>query len=372
MKVSKKGVDFIKGFEGLYLEAYECPASGKGGNPRFWTIGYGTTVYPNGSVVKPGDACTEKEAEDFLENDLIKYGDFVRTSVAYRHIDRQGQFDALVSFVYNVGKGGVHPPNSIDRRLRNGEDFEKVIREELPRWNKGGGRVLPGLVRRRKEELEMFMEAGDNVTGVIEYGEVSEDVAKFQKMLNVWLAFWDKEEIVEDGHFGPNTLDALNDFQRNNKEEVSNFVSRNVWNLVESFYKEQEETGEEPEGFYRWVRGQGEQLTKNFHASEFECSCGCRNQKISKKLLWRLQKLREELGRGVRVNSGYRCWEYNRRINGAKNSRHVVGDAADLYVSSLSPSKVADVYEGMFGGDSGIGRYSTFTHVDTRGYPARW
>lgn len=150
MKVGPKGIALIKEFEGLYLKAYLCSS----GVP---TIGWGTTIYPNGKKVRLGDTCSEAQAEEYLRFDIDnKYARYVNESVCAQHIETQEQFDALCSFVYNVGKGGVSAPNTIDRRLRAGENFAVVIREELPRWNRGGGRVLAGLVRRREAELDLF------------------------------------------------------------------------------------------------------------------------------------------------------------------------------------------------------------------------
>ena len=254
MRISEKGLDFIKRFEGLYLKAYLCPA----GVP---TIAYGCTVYPNGDKVKLGDTCTKEQAQEYLDYDMKnKYEKHVKESVVFPLIKKQCQFDALVSFVYNVGRGGLHSPNSIDRRIKAGEDFHTVILEELPRWNKAGGEVSNGLVRRRKEELEMFF--SEETTNPVPpndpkifYKEKSDDVKDFQHMINVWLKKWGKPDLVVDGDFGQKTLVAVHDFQRNNNLRKQNFVNKLMWDRVVAFYKKETDNNEdstEIEGFYTW------------------------------------------------------------------------------------------------------------------------
>ena len=139
MRTSRKGIEFIKAHEGLRMNAYLCPA----GVP---TIGYGHTYN-----VKMGDRITEKQAERFLIGDLI---------VAETEINRYGfdltqnQFDALVSFVYNVGAGNFRSSTLLKRLKANPNDPD--IANQFKRWVYGGGKVLPGLVRRRNEEAKLY------------------------------------------------------------------------------------------------------------------------------------------------------------------------------------------------------------------------
>lgn len=126
-------------------------------------------------------------------------------------------------------------------------------------------------------------------------------------------------------------------------------------------------------------------ITKNFSASEFTCKCPCKVDGVKHELVHKLQQLVDEIedaygGRRVKcvITSGFRCAEHNRRVGGSKNSRHVKGDAADTkwYVLNdydnwdrIEPIEVAQRADALF---DGIGTYSTFTHLDTRGYKARW
>jgi len=143
MKTSQAGVDLIKSFEGLrfitYLDAVGIP-----------TIGYGHT----GPDVTPKKRINQQQAENLLKQDLVRFEDAVTKAVKVKL--NQFQFDALVSFAFNVG-ANAFKESTLLRRLNTGENPCDVAKEELPRWNKGdGGRVLAGLSRRRSSEVELF------------------------------------------------------------------------------------------------------------------------------------------------------------------------------------------------------------------------
>lgn len=140
MKLSQDGLDMVKKYEGLYTKAYHCPAG-------VLTIGYGHT----GPDVKPGQRIREAQAEKMLRQDMGKFEDAVRRQVKVPLT--QGQFDALVSFTFNCGEGALK--NSTLLKKLNSGDYAGA-QAEFQRWNKGGGRVLPGLVKRRAEEAQMF------------------------------------------------------------------------------------------------------------------------------------------------------------------------------------------------------------------------
>lgn len=118
-------------------------------------------------------------------------------------------------------------------------------------------------------------------------------------------------------------------------------------------------------------RGKDEkvQLTPNFKAGEFFCHCGkCQDQKIDLDHVKKLQKLRDSLNSSISINSAYRCPEHNKKVGGAPKSQHVDGTATDITVKGMKPDEVADASESF----DGLGRYDTFTHVDSRGTKARW
>ena len=132
-------------YEGLRLKPYLCPA----GVP---TIGWGSTIYPNGKAVTLRDAAiTPKQASDILLATMTKYEDAVRRYVKVSI--NQNQFDALVDFAYNAGIGNLKTSTLLKKV--NASDFVGAA-NEFGKWVHGGGVVLPGLVNRRHEEADLF------------------------------------------------------------------------------------------------------------------------------------------------------------------------------------------------------------------------
>lgn len=142
MNISEAGLELIKDHEGCVLTAYPDP--GTGGDP--WTIGYGST-----RGVQQGMMISREEADARLREDVHSAEQCVNRSTDV--ILTQNQFDALVSFVFNVGCKAFQG-STLLRKLNAG-DVDGAA-NEFQRWNKGGGKVLPGLVVRRKSEEETF------------------------------------------------------------------------------------------------------------------------------------------------------------------------------------------------------------------------
>ena len=145
-KISDKGVELIKRFEGFSSNPYLCPA-------KICTIGYGATFYQNGKKVTMADKpITEKEAIELLKYMLARFEQYVDSYC----VDTltQNQFDALVSFCYNVGPANLKVSTLLKKVNANPND--ETIREELKKWNKGGGKVLKGLTRRRQAEADLY------------------------------------------------------------------------------------------------------------------------------------------------------------------------------------------------------------------------
>ncbi|MDV4308884.1 glycoside hydrolase family protein [Acinetobacter baumannii] len=142
---SDDGIDLITSFEGTRFNAYD---DGVG----VWTIGTGTTVYPNGVKVKQGDTCTPEQAKAYFKHDLAKFEKTVNESVTVPL--NQNQFDALVSLTYNIGSGAFK--NSTLLKKLNKGDYKGAADQFLV-WNKAGGKVMKGLVRRREAERALFL-----------------------------------------------------------------------------------------------------------------------------------------------------------------------------------------------------------------------
>jgi len=138
-EISEEGLNLIKRHEGLRLEAYRCPAG-------VWTIGYGST-----KDVREGMVITQEEADKRLkfdvytsENCVNEVGDLIN----------QNQFDALVSFVFNLGCGRFKSSTLRKKVVKNPAD--KTIRYEFIRWVYAGGKKLNGLRKRRNEEADLY------------------------------------------------------------------------------------------------------------------------------------------------------------------------------------------------------------------------
>ena len=146
MKTSDNGKELIKKYEEFSSTPYLCPA-------KVPTIGYGATYYPNDKAVTLKDTpITEKQADEMLSFMLVKYENAVSRYISVPLT--QNQFDALVSFCYNVGQSNLLS-STLLKKLNN-KDYEGASNEFL-KWNKSGGKVLQGLVNRRKDEREVFL-----------------------------------------------------------------------------------------------------------------------------------------------------------------------------------------------------------------------
>jgi lysozyme len=141
--INAEGLNLIKRWEGLRLDAYICPAG-------VWTIGYGST----GDHVYPGQVITEPEAEELLRKDLWRFEDAVSSKVTVGLTDNE--YAALVSFSYNVGCGAFQE-STLLRRLNAGEPKPRVFSEELPKWCKANGQTLQGLLNRRNDEIALAL-----------------------------------------------------------------------------------------------------------------------------------------------------------------------------------------------------------------------
>ena len=134
-----EGIALIKKFEGCELEAYQCSAG-------VWTIGYGHT-----KDVVEGKIITQEQAEEMLIDELHEYENYINDYVTVAL--SQNQFDALVSWVYNLGPANLKASTLL--KVLNQGEYEDVP-TQIKRWNKAGGKVLEGLIRRREAEACLF------------------------------------------------------------------------------------------------------------------------------------------------------------------------------------------------------------------------
>lgn len=139
MRTSERGKELIKSFEGFRLQSYQCLAG-------IWTIGYGHT-----RNVSRGDVMTRETAEHYFNESILQKEQIVKKLVTVSL--NQQQFDALVSFVFNLGEGNFRRSTLLQKINQN--DFAGAS-QEFKRWIYANGKQAPGLLRRRKAEEQLF------------------------------------------------------------------------------------------------------------------------------------------------------------------------------------------------------------------------
>lgn len=144
--ISPKGYAIIKEFEGFRSKAY----LDTGG---VWTIGYGTIKYPNGVSVKKGDSCTESQADKWMQSDCAWVRKTLRTKITSKKLN-QNQYDALASFIYNVGETQFGTSTLLS--LINRDNFQGAA-SQFGRWVNDNGKRIQGLVNRRAAEKKLFL-----------------------------------------------------------------------------------------------------------------------------------------------------------------------------------------------------------------------
>ena len=158
MKVSPAAIAMIRHHEGVRNRPYLCPA-------KLWTVGVGHVLYPEQAKLPVSDrlqfplSTNDNRTWSNDEDNALLIADLARFERGVARYcpattNHQGQFDALVSFSFNVGLGNLQ--RSSLRMKHNRGDYEGAA-EEFMKWTKGGGRVLPGLVKRRLDEQRLYM-----------------------------------------------------------------------------------------------------------------------------------------------------------------------------------------------------------------------
>lgn len=163
-------------------------------------------------------------------------------------------------------------------------------------------------------------------------------------------------KVTSDGIFGQKTKAAVIAFQKANGLVADGIVGKKTWAKLL--------TAKKPE-------------SPHFKLSEFRCKDGTEVPQMyysnCQKLMGLLEEIRFKCGnKPITINSGYRTAVYNRKCGGANNSQHLYAAAADITVAGVAPSKVYAICNTLVGSRGGVGKYNTFTHVDVRGYKARW
>ena len=210
MKTSQVGIDLIKKYEGFRSNAYKPVKTEK-----YFTIGYGHY----GADVSPAMTITKQQGEELLKKDLEKFEKKVNKYDSTYHWT-QNQFDALVSFAYNIG--------SIDQLTDYGKRSIQMISSKIPAYNKAGGKVLQGLVKRRKEEQALFdsvpVVKTDNSYPTLKIGSTGAKVKEAQRKLNA-----NGYNLIEDGIFGNNTYIAVISYQGQKGLKKDGIIGPKTW-----------------------------------------------------------------------------------------------------------------------------------------------
>ena len=215
-KIGQAGLALIKQFEGCRLAAYQCSAG-------VWTIGYGHTA-----SVHKGMKITQAQAEEYLKHDVAKVEKYVNNPSYVPFTDKlnQNQFDALVSFAFNLGQGNV-------KKLCTGRVMNQIP-SAMQQYCKAAGKTLPGLQRRRKAEAALYNKKVESCTGVtITTVKESEDYSMNTikkgskgKSVKVWQIIIGT---TADGNFGSGTENMTKTWQKNHGLTVDGIVGKNSW-----------------------------------------------------------------------------------------------------------------------------------------------
>lgn len=332
MKISDKGLALIKSFEGCHLEAYKCPAG-------VWTIGFGHT-----KGVYQGMKISQSQAESFLREDCARFEKNVN-GFSNKYKWTQDEFDALVCFAFNIG--------SINKLTGtpSGSRTKQEIADTIRLYNKDAiGKVLPGLVRRRQAEYELFTTGVKTmINTVLQKDMQGDEVKKLQNGLIVRGYSLGKV----DGDFGTKTEAAVKAFQKDAGLKTDGIVDENTQKALNKIKVLSLKT----DG--------NKSVSNNFKVKEFACKDGSDRLVLDEDFISsKLQKIRTHFGVPVTINSAYRNASYNKKVGGSSNSYHVKGRAFDIVVKGKTPAEVARYAKSI--GIKGVIQYNTFVHIDSR------
>ena len=215
-KIGQAGLALIKQFEGCRLVAYQCSAG-------VWTIGYGHTA-----GVHKGMKITQTQAEAYLLQDVAKFEKYVNNPSYVPFTDKlnQNQFDALVSFAFNLGQGNV-------KKLCTGRTINQLP-SAMQQYCKAAGKTLPGLQRRRKAESALYNKKLENCTGTTAVKESENYNMKIIKKgskgnaVKVWQIIIG---VTADGNFGSGTESATKTWQKKHGLAADGIVGKVSWNV---------------------------------------------------------------------------------------------------------------------------------------------
>jgi len=357
MNISDEGLELIKSFEGLRLNAYKAVSTEK-----YYTIGYGHY----GQDVSPAMTISEAQAEELLRKDIAKFEAYVNNYNKQYNFN-QCQFDALVSFTYNCGLGNLRQLTGYGKRTK------EQIRDKIKSYNKSGGKILAGLVRRREAEYNLYIK-DDTVLGTTTDKNILNNSVLITEVPGMYIVNVNRLNV----RAGMSTKFAVDRVVEKgdiiNVSAVYKTTDGDLWGVIDGGFVAINYKGKDYMSIYvqssvkqySLIKDGNTKLSGNFKVSEFKCKDGSDLIKIDSKLVNYLQLIRNHFGKAVIINSGYRTETYNKKVGGASKSYHVRGQAADIHINGINVKDIAAYAESI--GILGIGLYikSGFVHVDTR------
>lgn len=215
-KIGQAGLNLIKQFEGCRLTAYQCSAG-------VWTIGYGHTA-----GVYKGMKISQAQADAFLKQDIAKFEKYINNPsyVPFTEQLNQNQFDALVSFAFNLGQGNV-------KKLCVGRNINQIP-SAMQKYCKAAGKTLPGLQRRRKAEVALYNKKAESCTGattttVTETEDYKMNTIKKGSKGNAVKVWQIIIGTTADGIFGRDTENMTKTWQKNHGLMADGIVGKNSW-----------------------------------------------------------------------------------------------------------------------------------------------
>ncbi len=215
-KIGQAGLALIKQFEGCRLIAYQCSAG-------VWTIGYGHTA-----GVHKGMKITQAQADEYLKKDVAKFEKYINNPSYVPFTDKlnQNQFDALVSFAFNLGQGNV-------KKLCTGRTINQIP-SAMQQYCKAAGKTLPGLQRRRKAEAALYNKRAESYTGattttVKETEDYNMNTIKKGSKGNAVKVWQIIIGTTADGIFGSGTESMTKTWQKNHGLTADGIVGKNSW-----------------------------------------------------------------------------------------------------------------------------------------------
>ena len=215
-RIGQAGLALIKQFEGCRLIAYQCSAG-------VWTIGYGHTA-----GVHKGMKITQTQADEYLKQDVAKFEKYVNNPSYVPFTDKlnQNQFDALVSFAFNLGQGNV-------KKMCTGRTINQIP-SAMQQYCKAAGKTLPGLQRRRKAEAALYNKKVESCTGattttVKESEDYSMNTIKKGSKGNAVKVWQIIIGTTADGNFGSGTESMTKTWQKNHGLKADGIVGKNSW-----------------------------------------------------------------------------------------------------------------------------------------------